>query len=225
MNILLGRSPNAPVSWHYSPSIYIPTSNIDEFSSERLKQRPDVRQAWYDYLGQHHKIGVAKATQLPNISLSSGLSSDEVSKLFEFWELDLELQLNIPIFSAGRLATETERAQTDAQYAFYDYTQTVLEAIREVEVNLIEIDSYTANLESLNIRLKQSEMILKVELIRYSNGIQSYLDVLSAQEKLFTLQKQKLNAERQLLLTHISLYQSVAGDLSNNTSNQSEEAI
>ncbi|MDR9828474.1 TolC family protein [Vibrio sp. FNV 38] len=225
MNILLGRSPNTPVSWKYNESINVPSSNIDAFSSELLGLRPDVRQAWYDYMGQYYKIGVARAAELPNISLSGGLESDEITELFELWKLDLGVRVNMPIFSAGRLAAETEQAQTSAEIAFYQYTQTVLEAIQEVELNLIDIDSQSAVLESLNTQINHAEMILKVELIRYSSGIQSYLDVLDAQERLFSLQKQKLNAERQLLLTHISLHQSVAGDISIHPTNTSDKAV
>ncbi len=225
MNILLGKSPNAPIDWQYSEAITIPSPAIAVFSTELLHQRPDIRQAWYDYMGEHHNIGVAKAAQLPNISLSGGLRTDEIDNLLDIWKLDLGLRFNVPIFNAGRLAADLEQAEASADIAFFQYTQVVLEAIQEVEVGLIEVDRQHDSLNSIDVQTQHAEKILDMELVRYTRGIQSYLDVLNAQERLFSLQKQQLSAERQALHTHISLYQSIGGRLPTSPAIVSDKAV
>lgn len=89
----------------------------------------------------------------------------------------------------------------------------MLSAIEEVEINVLSELSQQEQLDSLRRQTRQAENILEVESIRYSRGMQGYLDVLNAQEKLFTLQKQSLSAQRQLFLRRIATYQSLGGQL------------
>ena len=89
----------------------------------------------------------------------------------------------------------------------------MLTALQEVETNFLEELSQQEQLDSLLRRTQQAQQILEVESIRYSRGMQGYLDVLNAQEKLFTLQQQTLNTQRQLFLRRIATYQSLGGGL------------
>ncbi|MGF1682751.1 efflux transporter outer membrane subunit [Photobacterium minamisatsumaniensis] len=213
MNVLLGRSPTAAIDWQYTAFPDFPALPNSGIPTVLLERRPDVRGLWYQYEASQQDVSAAAAARLPNFSINTGVSSDDWSNAFELWRLDLGAQLNIPLFNAGKLASEQEAAEASAEIAFYNYTQGVLTALEEVDTNLLEELSQQEQLDSLERQTKQAESILEVESIRYSRGMQGYLDVLNAQEKLFTLQQRTLSAQRQLFLRRIATYQSLGGHL------------
>ena len=213
MNVLLGRSPTTAIDWTYTLFPSLPPLPETGLPATLLERRPDVRSLWYQYESSQQDVSAAKAARLPNISISSSATSTDWSNAFDIWRFDLGAQLNIPIFNAGKLEAEQKVAEASSDQAFYNYTQGVLSAIEEVEINVLSELSQQEQLESLRRQTRQAENILEVESIRYSRGMQGYLDVLNAQEKLFTLQKQTLSAQRQLFLRRIATYQSLGGQL------------
>ncbi|MGR5063515.1 efflux transporter outer membrane subunit [Photobacterium sp. DNB22_13_2] len=213
MNVLLGRSPTTAVDWAYSSFPALPPLPETGLPTALLDRRPDVRALWYQYESSQQETSAAAAARLPNISISSSAASSDWSNAFDIWRLDLGAQLNVPIFNAGKLEAEQKVAEASSDLAFYNYTQGVLSAIEEVETNVLSELSQHEQLDSLRRQTRQAENILEVESIRYSRGMQGYLDVLNAQEKLFTLQKQSLSAQRQLFLRRIATYQSLGGQL------------
>lgn len=213
MNVLLGRTPTSAVDWTYADFPALPSLPDTGIPAQVLERRPDVRALWYQYQSSQESVSEASAARLPNISLNGTAASSDWSNAFDIWRLNLGAQLELPLFNAGKLAAEQERAENDSLRAFYDYTQGVLSALEEVEVNILEELSQQEQLNSLRRQTEQAEKILQVESIRYTRGMQGYLDVLNAQEKLFTLQKQSLGSQRQLFLRRISTYQSLGGQL------------
>ncbi|PSU33846.1 efflux transporter outer membrane subunit [Photobacterium lutimaris] len=213
MNVLLGRSPTAIIDWSYSAFPALPPLPETGLPATLLDRRPDVRALWYQYESSQQNVSAAAAARLPNISISSAAASSDWTNAFDIWRLDLGAQLNIPVFNAGKLKAEQKEAEASSYLAFNNYTQGVLSAIEEVEVNVLSELSQQEQLDSLRRQTRQAENILEVESIRYSRGMQGYLDVLNAQEKLFTLQKQSLSAQRQLFLRRIATYQSLGGQL------------
>lgn len=213
MNVLLGRSPMAPVDWQYTAFPALPPLPDTGIPTSLLERRPDVRGLWYQYEASHNDVSAAAAARLPNFSIDTGVSSNDWSNAFEIWRLDLGAQLNVPLFNAGKLASEQEAAEASADIAFYNYTQGILSAIEDVETNLLEELSQQEQLDSLYRQTQQAENILEVESIRYSRGMQGYLDVLNAQEKLFTLQQRTISSQRQLFLRRVATYQSLGGHL------------
>ncbi|AJR05239.1 hypothetical protein C9J03_16410 [Photobacterium gaetbulicola] len=213
MNVLLGRSPTAAVDWAYSSFPALPPLPDTGLPAALLEKRPDVRALWYQYASSQQDVSAAAAARLPNISITSSAASSDWSNAFELWQLNLGAQLNIPLFNAGKLEAEQKVAEASSTQAFYNYTQGVLSAIEEVETNILSELSQQEQLDSLRRQTRQANNILDVESIRYSRGMQGYLDVLNAQEKLFTLQQQTLRAQRQLFLRRIATYQSLGGGL------------
>ncbi|WP_159064837.1 efflux transporter outer membrane subunit [Thaumasiovibrio subtropicus] len=212
MNALLGRNANTAIDWQYPEFPDTPNVQLSGINAQILYQRPDVQQRWYQYQSRRTLTGSAQAARLPDITLNGNMQSGELDDLFSFWKMDLGLRLNVPLFNAGRMKAQHARAEAQENIAFEQYTDTVLNAIKEVEVNLLEIESQRHHFQSLKTQRQQAEQILELESMRYSRGMQSYLDVLNAQERLYNLQKQVVSAQRQLFVRHIALRQSIGGN-------------
>ena len=214
LNVLLGRLPSAEPTWEYHVFPALPPMPETGIPASLIERRPDVKDRWFQYQARRHSVAEAKAARIPSFSITAGAdTSNDVEALFNFWATDLAVNMNVPIFRGGQLKGQQRRAEAIAARAFYDYTDTVLTALREVETNLLEEQSQQEQLVSLREQTRSASMILDVESARYNQGIQRYMDVLNAQERLFNLQLRSISAERQLLDRRIALYQSLGGSL------------
>ncbi|MGL6260932.1 efflux transporter outer membrane subunit [Vibrio sp. WXL210] len=213
LNVLIGRPPMQATDWQYSHFPTYPMLPDTGLPAQLIERRPDIQSSWYQYLASQEQITVAKANRLPDINLAGGGALQDWSSDFELWRVNLGAQVNVPIFNAGKLAARERAAQAASDIAFLDYTQAVLKALEEIETNTLREMSQYNQLASLERQTEQAAQILEVESIRYRQGMQGYLDVLNAQEKLFALQKQSLSAKRQLFLRRVATYQSLGGDL------------
>ncbi|MET4695924.1 TolC family protein [Endozoicomonas lisbonensis] len=217
LNVLLGKPPASKPRWQVSAFPTLPALPSTGIPANLVETRPDIRDRWYQYQARRHQVAEARAARIPSFMISAGTdtSGDQLEDLFDFWATDFALSLNVPIFRGGQLKSQQRRAEAISTRAFYDYTQTVLNALREVETNLLEEQSQQEQLASLQEQTRSAQKILDVESARYATGIQRYLDVLNAQERLFNLQLRSLAAERQLMERRINLYQSLGGSLLN----------
>ena len=211
LNVLIGSVPNSAIDLTTLAFPTYPGLPVAGLPAELLQRRPDVKGAWYHYQSYEMSADAAESARLPNITLSSQLQSSDMLDSIDLWRLGLGIRINAPLFNAGKLKNQQKAAEADAQSALYQYTQTVIEAIAEVEMSLLKEKQQQTTLLSLKRQTKLASNTLDAEAIRYSLGAQGYLDVLNAQERLFTLEQQSLVAERQLLLSRITTYQSLGG--------------
>ncbi|AMO57997.1 hypothetical protein GZ77_19900 [Endozoicomonas montiporae] len=217
LNVLLGKPPASEQQWEITHFPEFPALPATGLPATLVETRPDIRNSWYQYQARRHQVAEAKAARIPTFSIAAGTdtSGDSLDDLFDFWATDFALSLNVPIFRGGQLKSQQRRAEAMSTRAFYDYTQTVLDALREVETNMLEEQNQQEQLASLQEQTLSAQKILDVESARYATGIQRYLDVLNAQERLFNLQLRSITAQRQLLDRRINLYQSLGGSLLN----------
>lgn len=186
--------------------------------AELLSDRPDVRAAFLRLKSSDLNVVSAKAERLPaiNISASSALSSDSVRDSFSLswgdWVANLAANLSAPVFDAGRRKAEVERTQAVAEERLVDYTQTVLQAIKEVQDALVSEVHQRDRVKRLEEELQAAEQAQKQARLRYIKGLSDYLDFLTELKNVQTLQRQILNAKRNLVKDRVALYRSLGGD-------------
>ncbi len=156
--------------------------------STLVERRPDVRQAEATLVSANAQIGVARAAQLPAISLtgSLGLQSDNLAHLVSpgasVWSLGAGLLG--PVLDWGRYQARTEQAEARARQAQVQYEASVQAAFREVSDALSNV-AFAADTErDLAARVEQATQSLKLATQRYDAGYSAYLEVLDAQRTL-----------------------------------------
>src|SRR5262249_11944227 len=138
-------------------------------------------------------IGVARAAFYPSLTLSAtaGLESTSIAKWFT-WParfFSLGPTLSQTLFDKGR-----REAAKDVAFAQYDttvanYRQTVLTAFQEVEDNLAALRILSQELDEQNAAVASAQRSLTLATERYKDGIDSYLNVITAQTTLLTNQR------------------------------------
>jgi outer membrane protein, multidrug efflux system len=156
--------------------------------SALLERRPDVRQAEAALMGATERIGVARASQFPTLSLSGsfGLQSADIDRLFStgsrVWSAGAGLLG--PVIDAGRYAARTDEAVAQARQAEATYQRAVETAFRDVSDALSNV-RYAADSETdLATRVDEARSALRLAQLRYQRGYSAYLEVLDAERTL-----------------------------------------
>ena len=183
--------------------------------TQLLERRPDIAASERRMASANAQIGVTKAAFYPslNLSLSGGLQASSIGSLFSlpsaFWSLGSNLTQ--VLFDGG-----LRRAQTEESNAIYDetvatYRQTVLSAFQAVEDNLSSLRIQSQELLQQQIAIKSSQRTLELANDRYKLGIDSYLNVITAQTTLYTNQQTEVTIRTSEMVSSVQLVMALGG--------------
>jgi multidrug efflux system outer membrane protein len=156
--------------------------------SQLLERRPDVSQAEAALMAATERIGIARAAQLPTLTLTAsfGRASPELSDLFashsSIWSVGAGLLG--PVLDGGRYAARTDQAVAQAKQAEATYQRAVENAFRDVADALSNVRLAADQETDLAERVAQARNALRLAQRRYDLGYSAYLEVLDAQRTL-----------------------------------------
>lgn len=182
--------------------------------SDLLERRPDIIGAEHGLLAANANIGAARAAFFPKISITGllGFASPQLGGLFgggnSYWQFSP--QLVIPIFSGG-VTGGLDLAKARNNIAVAQYEQAIQTAFREVADALAGEATYTQQLDALRSLEGSASNTLKLARLRYETGIDSFLQVQSAEVDLYTAQRSFLQTGQDSLLNRVELYKALGG--------------
>jgi NodT family efflux transporter outer membrane factor (OMF) lipoprotein len=183
--------------------------------SELLERRPDIAAAERRVAEANANIGVARAAFFPTLTLSGqiGFVSTALSSL-----------LSVPsfIWSLGTTLSETlvdggkRKAQLEDTWALYDefvatYRSTVIAAFQEVEDFLAELRILSQERREQDDAVRAAQNALKVAEDRYKFGVDSYLNVITAQTTLLSNQRIAATIRMSQMTASVSLIRALGG--------------
>jgi NodT family efflux transporter outer membrane factor (OMF) lipoprotein len=183
--------------------------------AQLLERRPDVAAAERAVAEANASIGVARAAYYPSISLSGavGYQSSALSKLLRpssyFWAAGVAG--SEVVFDAGRRNAVTRQAWASYRADVATYRETVLTAFQQVEDNLsaLRILDTENGQQEVAVRAAQRNLDLAVE--RYRLGINSYLNVITAQVSLLSNQQTDVSIRLQRMTSAVQLVMALGG--------------
>jgi NodT family efflux transporter outer membrane factor (OMF) lipoprotein len=211
--VLLGQSPTAVISAADSVLPDLPPFPDTGLPADLLLRRPDVRAAQLRLEAADYRVSEAIADRFPRLSISIGAqdSETEFSSLFDDWIKNLAANLTAPIVDGGRRRAEVERTRAVASERLHDFEKAVLRALKEVEDAIVREQRQAEFVVSLGEQAAIARQTVEFTRDRYLNGDTDYLPVLIALRTLQSLERQELEARRQLITFRISLYRALAG--------------
>ena len=186
-----------------------------DLPSDLLARRPDVMQAEANLRAANANIGAARAAFFPTISLtgSYGLESAALSALFGGGALAWSFipAITAPIFEGGKLRASLDVATVQKDINVAQYEKTVQTAFREVADGLAARGTYDDQVASLERNVEASQRFLDLAQQRFQTGVDSYLNVLTAQTTLYTAQQMLVAARMARLTSLVDLYRALGG--------------
>jgi len=183
--------------------------------SDVLQRRPDIVAAEHTLKAANANIGAARAAFFPRILLtgSAGTASAKLTDLFSgparTWSFSP--QINVPIFDLGGNRAKLEVAKVDKRIEIAHYEKAIQTAFREVADSLAIRSILDEKLTAQELLLNAEQRRFDLTTARYQQGVDSYVDVLLAQEDLYAAQQELLQYQAARLLNAVALYRSLGG--------------
>jgi len=212
--VLIGK-PAPTFSIPMEPLKTHPPATPAEIPARLLERRPDIAAAERRVASANAQIGVAKAAYYPTITLSAsgGYGSSSLSSLLDWpsrvWSIGAGL--GETIFDAGlRKATVAQsRAVYDGTVA--QYRQTVLAAFQQVEDALAALRILEQETRQQETAVASSARYLDLAETRYRLGIDSYLNVATAQTALLANRQTLVGLRTQQMTACVQLIAALGG--------------
>lgn len=187
------------------PSVSLPLSRLPK---QDLARRPDLQSAYYDILSKRYLVDVAYKDLLPSITLSASLSDlaatpSEALLTSPVWSL--LGNLSAPLFKGGELQAKIDIAKLNEEQSYWQYQETLLTAVNEVEETLGQEESLTKQQHYINIALRSAQRSYTSYLDKYQQGLVDILDLLTVQNKMYDLEAQLAQINYTLLINRINL--------------------
>ena len=188
--------------------------------SDVLQRRPDVASAERAMAQANAKIGVAKAAYYPSLMIqpsplerSVGWSNNSLHSLISapnlIWSLGASLTQTI--FDAGRTTATVKIAEESYQGTVAAYRQSVLVAMQEVEDGITGSALLQRASNQAEAAVRSSQKAFDLANDRYTGGLDTYLDVITAQQSLLTNQRQATQIRGQQMLSSVYLIKALGG--------------
>lgn len=213
--VLLGRPPEGfEVKDEALDSIVAPTV-APGLPSELLRRRPDVAAAEAQLAAAHANVDAARAAFFPQIGLSAsgGYASTAISSLFDPASLGFNIgaQLLQTIFDGGRLVGQSRLARAQQMELIANYRSVVLNAFRDVETALGQVASYAEQQKHTTDEVNAASEAFRISEIQYREGVADLLNVLQAQQTLFTAEDRLVQIKLARIQADIGLYKALGG--------------
>jgi NodT family efflux transporter outer membrane factor (OMF) lipoprotein len=215
--ILCGQDPNAFKAQLAEPRPMPSYAGLvaTGLPAELLARRPDLRQAERQLAAASADIGVATAGLYPkfDLTLGLGLQSNNASHFFErasrYWSIVPGISL--PLFTGGKTMAQIESKQAIYDEVLARYRATFNTALEDVENALAAWYAERARQQTLAEAVAANANAVKLAQESYRRGLTTFLNVLTAENSLFTTQRSLSQSNARLLTDLVALNKALGG--------------
>ena len=217
LSVLLARPP-ADLLERLSPTAnlpHVPAQVPAGLPSDLLRRRPDIKQAEAQLHAATAQIGVAVAELFPQFSLTGSVSWQ--SNLLRTWWTEASRSFGFgpsvswQIFQGGAIVSNVRVQEALRDQAFMTYQKTVLGAFQDVENALIAFAKEQQHRKALHEAVVANRKAVDLSLVLYTEGQIPFLNVLVAQEALYTAENALVQSETNIVTDLIALYKALGG--------------
>ena len=186
-------------------------------SSTVLLRRPDVVEAEDQLKAYNANIGAARAAFFPTITLtaSGGTATLRLTDLFGggsgIWTISPSI--SVPIFDGGRNRANLVLAKAQRDAAVAQYEKAVQTAFREVADALAQRGTISEDIAANDDAAFAANRLLFLSKARYEQGSDTYLNTLTSQVNLYSVQLNQITARLTRATNLITLYQTLGGGI------------
>jgi NodT family efflux transporter outer membrane factor (OMF) lipoprotein len=212
--ILIGKPP-AEFSLAEVPLESLPPIIPTGLPSDLLQRRPDIAAAERRMAEANQQIGIAKAAYFPTVTLdgTAGFAGTQGSNWFTwpagFWALGPTAAE--VLFDAGRRRATSESARANYDATVATYRQTSLTAFQEVEDNLAALRILENEAVQQDQAVVSSKDSLHLFTNRYKGGVDTYLQVITAQTIELSNERNAIDILRRRMDASVLLVKALGG--------------
>jgi NodT family efflux transporter outer membrane factor (OMF) lipoprotein len=177
-----------------------------------LLRRPDIVEAERELASATAAIGVATADLLPRVAATAGVAYQQGIggiPINPIWSVGPAIAA--PLLDFGRLDAVVEKADYRARELLFNYKQTVLNAVREVDTAAAVYAAQEDRLRHLDDAVAAAKRAVSLAQQRFDRGVTDSLNVIDAQRQLYVLEQEYVVAQANAAEQFVTLYKSLGG--------------
>ena len=212
--VLAGRTP-ASLALAFAALNAEPPEIPPGMPSELLERRPDIAAAERRMEEANEQVGIARAAFFPSLLLTvqGGMQGTSFVDWFawpsRFWALGPSAVQTI--FDAGRRRAVQQQAEASYDSAVAAYRESALEAFQQVEDNLSTLRTLEEESATQRTAVEAAEHSLQFSLTRYTGGLVTYLEVVTAQSIALANQRTEVDLLRRRMEATVLLIKALGG--------------
>jgi len=183
--------------------------------SDLLERRPDIAEAERQMALANAQIGIVRAAYFPSVNLfaDGGWQAADIVKLLNVQSTVWAVGANAAeaIFTGGSRRAQTQFARAGYDASVASYRNTVLSAFGEVQDDVTGLMVLDQAFHSQEQAVDAARRTLNISTDRYTGGLVSYLDVVTAQQTLLNNEQQLAAIRGQRLVTSVLLIKALGG--------------
>ena len=183
--------------------------------ADLLQRRPDIATAERHMAYENAEVGVATTAFYPNITLSGGggFASTALGSLISaptaIWSFGGDILQ--PLFQGGKNRANLQLAKANYDESVANYRETVLESFQQVEDSLAGLNALQKAQQTQQAAVADSQRALNLANNRYTGGIATYLDVVTAQTTLLNNERLQTQLLGQQMVASVQLVKALGG--------------
>jgi NodT family efflux transporter outer membrane factor (OMF) lipoprotein len=179
-----------------------------------LRRRPDIVEADRQLASATAAIGVATADLFPQVAISGSVGWQQgpglsVTPINPIWSAGPSVAA--PLLDFGRLDAVVEKADFRTRELLFNYKETVLSAVREVDTAVEAYAAQENSLRHLSDALAEARRAVSLAQERFDRGLTDSLNVIDAQRQEFAIEQQYVAAQQHAAEQFVTLYKSLGG--------------
>ena len=184
--------------------------------SELISRKPELKASWYQLLSQDSGLAYAHKQRFPSIVLSGsvGDSASDITDLLSSSSLAWSLlgSISVPIFNAGRLKANEEKARIELKQGEQLYLDTLYNAFSDVENAITTEKNLKNSYYTMLAAQENAKIAATLSFEQYQSGLVTYTTVLDSQKRSFEAQTTLIKIKNQLITNRMNLHLSLGGD-------------
>jgi len=212
--VLTGQPPST-FSLPRNPLAGIPPVVPAGLPSQLVEHRPDIQSVERMLASANAQIGVARALQFPQftISAAAGFESVNPTSLLNWQNSVASLGAGVlaPVFTGGRLKAQVEEAKAGYRATLAQYQESVLTAFQQVEDQLAAIRILSGEAASTEHAVDDAQHTEQIALNQYKTGLVNYLNVVNAQAILLYNQRTQTQILGEQMVASVALIKALGG--------------
>jgi outer membrane protein len=210
----IGEPPDTVLTlaaWEDQPAHEMPVQSVSSLIDEARNARPELLAAKAQEQAAAAKLTTTRGSGLPTLSFDANTGRTRVQDVGNSSQFSALLTLKIPLFAGfgDRAAIHQAEAQLDSVHASNDDLRSQVEL--QVWQAYQNLRTAAATLDSSAAQLKSAALAADVSNARYKNGLDTILDLLSAQTTLANARVQQVQARLDWAAARTALGHAVGG--------------
>jgi NodT family efflux transporter outer membrane factor (OMF) lipoprotein len=212
--VLTGRSP-AMFTLARKPLTSEPPVIPVGLPSQLLERRPDIAANERRVAEANAQVGIAHAAFFPQILLGAvlGLQGRSITDWFNwpsrFWSVGPSVLQTV--FDGGRRRATQQSAEFNYEATVATYRETALDAFQQVEDNLAALRILEKETETQRAAVAAAERSLQLSTNRYTGGLVTYLEVVTAQSVALANERTAVDILRRRMDSSVLLIKALGG--------------